>query len=80
MLFLLVAAVISGLIGEWLDTLVILFIVLLNGIVGAVQAYRADRAVAALKALGHDREPGSQRWPVMQVEPDGVGGWRYCQH
>jgi len=48
---LLVAAVISGLIGEWLDTLVILFIVLLNGIVGAVQAYRADRAVAALKAL-----------------------------
>ena len=48
---LLVAAVISGLIGEWLDTLVILFIVLLNGIIGAVQAYRADRAVAALKAM-----------------------------
>ncbi|NQV66004.1 MAG: ATPase, partial [SAR86 cluster bacterium] len=49
---LLAAAVISGLIGEWLDTLIILFIVLLNGVIGAVQAYRAERAVAALKAMG----------------------------
>lgn len=48
---LLVAALISGLIGEWLDTVIILFIVLLNGVMGAVQSYRAERAVAALKAL-----------------------------
>ena len=48
---LLVAALISGLVGEWLDTVIILFIVLLNGLMGAVQSYRAERAVAALKAL-----------------------------
>ena len=50
-LVLLVAAVISGLIGELIDTLAILVIVVLNAVMGFVQSWRADQAMAALQQL-----------------------------
>ena len=50
-LVLLGAAVVSGVIGEPQDTIAILVIVLLNAIIGAVQEFRADRALTALRAM-----------------------------
>ncbi|MCK6417056.1 MAG: cation-translocating P-type ATPase [Giesbergeria sp.] len=50
-LVLLGAAVVSGLVGERTDTLVILVIVVLNAAIGFVQAWRADQALAALRRL-----------------------------
>ncbi|SAL64060.1 cation transport ATPase [Caballeronia humi] len=48
---LILAAVVSGIIGDATDTLVIIAIVLLNGVVGFIQDFRAERAMASLRQL-----------------------------
>ena len=74
---LLLAAVISGWIGELQDTLAILFIVLVNALIGASQEFRAQRAVEALRAMSapeakviRDQRPVSL--PASQLVPGDV--------
>ena len=75
---LLVAAFISGaVLGEWIDTGVILAIVLLNAILGFVQEARAEDALARLKELAAPdavvlRDGSDRRVPAADVVPGDV--------
>ncbi len=59
---LIVAAVISGALGDWKDTIAILAIVVLNAVLGFSQEFRAEKAMAALKKLAV---------PTVKVRRDG---------
>jgi Ca2+-transporting ATPase len=76
-LVLLVAAVISGLIGEAKDTIAIVVIVVLNAVIGFIQEYRAERAMEALKAMAAPtatamRDGGITAIPASALVPGDV--------
>lgn len=61
-IILMVAAVISGLAGDMVDTVIILVIVLLNAILGFMQEYRAEKTMEALRNMAT---------PISKVKRDG---------
>jgi Ca2+-transporting ATPase len=73
-LILIAAAIIAGIAGEWVDTIAILAIVLLNGIIGYLQETRAEQALAALKKLSSPsaktiRDGQLQSIPASELVP-----------
>ncbi|WP_096199306.1 cation-translocating P-type ATPase [Bacillus sp. FJAT-45350] len=61
-LVLLAATLISGLLGEYIDAITIMLIVLINGVLGFIQERKAEKSLAALKELSA---------PQMMVLRDG---------
>ena len=45
------ATLISGLLGEYLDAITIVAIIVMNGILGFIQEFRAEKSLRALKEL-----------------------------
>ena len=61
-LILLAATLIAGLLGEYVDALAIMLIVILNGLIGFFQEHRAEKSLEKLKQLSA---------PTMRVLRDG---------
>ncbi|MGB5370980.1 MAG: cation-translocating P-type ATPase [Flavobacteriaceae bacterium] len=66
-LILIGAAVISGTIGDLIDTVVILVIVLLNALVGFIQEYRAEKAMEALKGMATNHARAIRNGKTMDI-------------
>lgn len=68
------AAVLSGLLDDWLDAAAIMAIVFLNGVLGFIQEFRAERSLAALRrmsvAMAHViRQGGLESIPARELVP-----------
>jgi len=71
-LILIVAAIVSGFLGEWADTVVILIIVVLNSVLGVIQENKAEQALKALKAMTKAHVKVLRDGKVTQIEVDGL--------
>jgi Ca2+-transporting ATPase len=76
-LILVAAAVVSAVIGDLKDAVVILFIIALNAVIGFVQEYRAEKAMDALKKMASSsarvlRDGRTVQLPAEEIVPGDV--------
>lgn len=71
-LILIAAAIISGALGEWEDSIVILIIVVLNGIIGVIQENKAENALKALKDMTKPSAKVVRNGKIIQVDAEEI--------
>lgn len=67
---LLVAAVLSGILGEWTDTVIILLVVILNAVLGVIQENKAEQALEALKSMSSPQARVRRNGQVMEIKSE----------
>lgn len=67
---LLVAAVLSGILGEWTDTIIILLVVILNAVLGVVQENKAEQALDALKSMSSPHARVRREGQVTEIKSE----------
>ncbi len=65
-----VLAFVTGERGELTDTFILLFVILLNAVVGFLQQYRADRAIDALKQLSKGTAKVVRDGKVLEIDAE----------
>ncbi|SMF87952.1 Ca2+-transporting ATPase [Paenibacillus uliginis N3/975] len=71
-LVLLGATLVSGLLGEYLDAVTIIAIILINGVLGFVQEFRAERSLRALKQLSAPTSKVLRDGKVIHIAAKGL--------
>jgi Ca2+-transporting ATPase len=66
-IILIIAALISGFLGEYTDSIIILAVVVLNSIMGVVQESKAEKALAALKQMSKPFAKVKRNGEVQQI-------------
>jgi len=66
------AAVITILIGEYSDAVIILFVVILNALIGVVQEYKAEKAVEALQKMTTPKSLVRRNGEVIEINSEEV--------
>jgi Ca2+-transporting ATPase len=74
---LIVAAIVSAAIGEWVEAIAIIIIVILAAVLGFIQEYRAERALEALRNMAAPtasviREDREKQIPAWEVVPGDI--------
>lgn len=74
-IILLAATLIAGLLGEYIDALAIMLIVILNGVIGFFQEHRAEKSLEKLKQLSapHMRVLRNGEWATIPAEQAVIG-------
>lgn len=74
---LIIAAIVSAAIGEWVEAIAIIIIIILAAVLGFVQEYRAERALEALKNMAAPtasviRDAMEKQIPAREVVPGDI--------
>ncbi|MEK3700391.1 calcium-translocating P-type ATPase, SERCA-type [Paenibacillus sp. FSL R10-2199] len=67
---LLAAAVLSGILGEWTDTVIILLVVILNAVLGVIQENKAEQALEALKSMSSPQARVRRAGQVTEIKSE----------
>ncbi len=67
---LIASAVIAGVLGEWIDAVVILVIVIVNGVLGFLQEDRAEKALEALRKMSAPKARVRRNGAIQTIHAD----------
>lgn len=71
-IILLIAAAISGFLGEYTDTAIILVVVVLNAVLGVIQESKAEKALEALKSMSKPYAKVKRNGMVAQIKSEEI--------